>query len=127
MSSVFIVFAALAIIIACLGLLGLVSFSASQKTKEIGIRKVLGATATNIVVLITQDFTKLVLVAIALGIPVAYWMMSKWLHDFAYKTEIGVQPILISSLICVVIAFGTAGYQAVKAALIDPAKTLRNE
>jgi putative ABC transport system permease protein len=127
MSSVSIVFAALAIIIACLGLLGLVSFSASQKTKEIGIRKVLGATATNIVVLITQDFTKLVLVAIALGIPVAYWMMSKWLHDFAYKTEIGVQPILISSLICVVIAFGTAGYQAVKAALIDPAKTLRNE
>lgn len=127
MSSVFIVFAALAIIIACLGLLGLVSFSAAQKTKEIGIRKVLGATASNIVVLITQDFTKLVLIAIALGLPISYWMMSKWLHDFAYKTEIGAGPIVISSLICIVIALGTAGYQAVKAALVDPAKTLRNE
>jgi putative ABC transport system permease protein len=127
MGSVFIVFAALAIIIACLGLLGLVSFSAAQKTKEIGIRKVLGATASNIVVLITQDFTKLVLISIAIGIPVAYWMMTRWLSDFAYKTEIGVGPILVSSLLCIVIAFGTAGYQAVKAALIDPAKTLRNE
>jgi putative ABC transport system permease protein len=127
MSSIFIVFATLAIMIACLGLLGLVSFSASQKTKEIGIRKVLGATAANIVVLITQDFTKLVLIAIALGIPLSYWMMNKWLHDFAYKTEIGLAPVAISSSICVVIALGTAGYQAVKAALIDPARTLRNE
>jgi putative ABC transport system permease protein len=127
MGSVFIVFAALAIIIACLGLLGLVSFSAAQKTKEIGIRKVLGATASNIVVLITQDFTKLVLISIAIGIPVAYWMMTRWLSDFAYKTDIGVGPVLVSSLLCIVIAFGTAGYQAVKAALIDPAKTLRNE
>ena len=127
MGSVFIVFAALAIIIACLGLLGLVSFSAAQKTKEIGIRKVLGATASNIVILITQDFTKLVLISIAIGIPVAYWTMTRWLSDFAYKTEIGAGPILVSSLLCILIAFGTAGYQAVKAALIDPAKTLRNE
>jgi putative ABC transport system permease protein len=127
MSAIFVVFATLAIIIACLGLLGLVSFSAAQKTKEIGIRKVMGATAANIVILISQDFTKLVVIAIALGIPVSYWMMSKWLHDFAYKTEIGVGPVLISSLICIVIALGTAGYQAVKAALIDPAKTLRSE
>jgi putative ABC transport system permease protein len=127
MSAVFIVFATLAIIIACLGLLGLVSFSAAQKTKEIGIRKVMGATAANIVILISQDFTKLVVIAIALGIPISYWMMSKWLHDFAYKTDIGVGPVLISSIICIVIALGTAGYQAVKAALIDPAKTLRSE
>jgi putative ABC transport system permease protein len=127
MSAIFVVFATLAIIIACLGLLGLVSFSAAQKTKEIGIRKVMGATAANIVILISQDFTKLVVIAIALGIPISYWMMSKWLHDFAYKTEIGLGPVLISSLICIVIALGTAGYQAVKAALIDPAKTLRSE
>jgi putative ABC transport system permease protein len=127
MMTIFIVFATLAIIIACLGLLGLVSFSAAQKTKEIGIRKVLGATPSNIVILITRDFSRLVLVSIVLGIPVGYWMMTQWLSGFAYKTEIGVTPVLIASAICIVIALTTAGYQAVKAALIDPAKTLRNE
>jgi len=127
LSSVFIVFATLAIIIACLGLLGLVSFSASQKTKEIGIRKVLGATAPNIVLLITKDFTRLVVIAILMGIPVAYWIMYQWLGAFAYKTEMGIGPVVIASAICISIALSTAGYQAVKAALIDPAKTLRNE
>jgi putative ABC transport system permease protein len=124
---VFTIFATLAIVIACLGLLGLVAFSAAQKTKEIGIRKVLGATATNIVLLITSDFTKLVLVAIVLGIPASYWIMGMWLEDFAYRVDIGWWPILAASLICLCIAFGTAGFQAVKAALIDPAKTLRND
>ncbi|MBT1698824.1 ABC transporter permease [Fulvivirgaceae bacterium PWU4] len=127
MGTVFIIFATLAIIIACLGLLGLVSFSAAQKTKEIGIRKVLGATAGSIVVLITKDFTKLVLIAIALGLPLAYWAMSQWLDDFAYKTDIGIWPTVIASSICITIALGTAGYQAIKAALVDPARTLRNE
>ena len=120
-------FAILTIIIACLGLLGLVSFSAAQKTKEIGIRKVLGATGTNIVLLLTRDFTRLVFISIVLGLPVAYWMMSQWLNDFAYKTEIGLWPVLISSILCLIIAFGTASYQAIKAALINPADTLRNE
>jgi putative ABC transport system permease protein len=127
LGSVFVVFATLAIIIACLGLLGLVSFSAAQKTKEIGIRKVLGATASNIVVLITRDFTSLVFISIGIGLPVAYWIMSQWLGAFAYKTEIGILPLIAASMICVVIALGTAGYQAIKAAFIDPAKTLRNE
>jgi putative ABC transport system permease protein len=127
MGSIFIVFATLAIIIACLGLLGLVSFSAAQKTKEIGIRKVLGATPPAIVVLITKDFTRLIVFAIVLGLPLAYWMMSRWLSDFAYKTDIGFAPIVTASAICIVIALGTAGYQAMKASLIDPAKTLRNE
>jgi putative ABC transport system permease protein len=121
------VFSMLAIVIACLGLLGLVSFSAAQKAKEIGIRKVLGATASSIVLLITKDFTRLVVIALVIGFPVAYWIMEKWLSDFAYKTEIGLSPALISSLLCVIIAFGTASYQAVKAALINPADTLRNE
>jgi putative ABC transport system permease protein len=121
------VFALLAILIACLGLLGLVSFSAAQKTKEIGIRKVLGATASSIVLLITKDFTRLVIIAIVIGFPIAYWIMDKWLSDFAYKTEIGLSPVLWSSLLCVIVAFGTASYQAVKAALINPADTLRNE
>jgi putative ABC transport system permease protein len=126
-STIFIGFAALAIIIASLGLLGLVSFSAAQKTKEIGIRKVLGATAPSIVLLITKDFTRLILVAIVLGLPISYYLMSQWLNDFAYKTNIGFGPVLIASLLCIVIAFGTAGFQAIRAALIDPAETLRNE
>jgi putative ABC transport system permease protein len=127
MGNIFSVFATLAIIIACLGLLGLVSFSASQKTKEIGVRKVLGATATSIVLLIINEFTKPVIVAIVLGIPVAWWIMSKWLSDFAYKTDIGAQPILIAALVSIVVAFGTASFQAIKASMINPADTLRNE
>lgn len=127
MGSVFIVFATLAIIIACLGLFGLVSFTASQKTKEIGIRKVLGANPVSIVQLITKDFTTLVVIAILAGLPIAYWTMSKWLNDFAYKTDIGTGPVIIASAICIFIALGTAGFQAVKAAMLDPARTLRNE
>lgn len=127
MGSIFTVFATLAIFIACLGLLGLVSFSASQKTKEIGIRKVLGASATNIVVLITRDFTALVLIAMVVGIPSSYWIMTQWLSDFAYKTEIGLWPVLIASSGCIAIAFAIASYQALKAAFINPASTLRSE
>lgn len=127
MGKIITTFAFLAIIIACLGLLGLVSFSAAQKTKEIGIRKVLGATAHSIVLLITKDFTRLVIIAIVIGLPIAYWMMDQWLNDFAYKTDIGIWPILFSSFLCIIIAFGTAGYQAIKAAFINPAETLRNE
>jgi putative ABC transport system permease protein len=127
MGIIFIVFASLAICIACLGLLGLVSFSAAQKTKEIGIRKVLGASAPSIVILITRDFTKLVIIAIIIGIPLSYWAMNAWLSDFAYKISIGILPLAIASIICLIIAFGTAGVQAVKAALLDPAETLRNE
>jgi putative ABC transport system permease protein len=126
-SGIFIGFAALAIIIASLGLLGLVAFSAAQKTKEIGIRKVLGATAPGIVLLITRDFTRLVFIAMLIGLPLAYYLMSSWLDEFAYKTEIGIWPVLTASALCLVIAFGAAGYQAIRAALIDPAETLRNE
>jgi len=122
-----ITFAGLTVVIACLGLLGLVSFSAAQKTKEIGIRKVLGATAASIVLLITKDFTRLVLLAMIMGIPLAYWIMNQWLNDFAYKTDVGVWPVVTAALLCLVIAYGTAAFQAVKAALINPAETLRNE
>lgn len=120
-------FSFLTIVIACLGLLGLVSFSAAQKTKEIGVRKVLGATATNIVFLITKEFIKLVIISIAIGLPIAYWMMDQWLNDFAYKTNIGLTPIILSACIAVAIALATASYHAVKAALLNPANTLRNE
>jgi putative ABC transport system permease protein len=127
LGTLFTVFATLAIIIACSGLLGLVAFSAAQKTKEIGIRKVLGATPSNIVMLITRDFTTLVAVAICIGIPVSLLLMTRWLSGFAYHAPIGSLPFIIASVTCLVIAFGTAGAQALRAALIDPSKTLRNE
>ncbi|NJM26756.1 MAG: FtsX-like permease family protein [Bacteroidia bacterium] len=107
--------------------LGLVAFSAAQKTKEIGIRKVLGATEASIVILITREFVKLVLVAIVVGIPVAYFIMQAWLSDFAYRVDIGAANIALASLVCILIAFGTASFQAIKAAFINPAHTLRNE
>jgi len=127
MGTIFLVFATIAIVIACLGLLGLVSFSAAQKTREIGIRKVLGATAANIVMLITKDFTRLVLTAIVLGIPLSYWLMNEWLSDFAYKTEVGFVPLVAAAILSLFIALATAGYQAIRAALLDPVKTLRSE
>lgn len=127
LSSVFVVFATLAVVIACLGLLGLVAFSASQKSKEIGIRKVLGATASDVIWGITREFSWLVVAGIAAGLPVAYWMMSRWLQGFAYKTEIGAVPLITASVICILIALGSAGYHAVKASVVDPAEILRSE
>lgn len=120
-------FAVLTILIACLGLLGLVSFSAAQKTKEIGIRKVMGATPASIILLITRDFAKLIIIAFVFGIPLAYWMMNQWLDDFAYRTDIGVLPLIVAPVLCLVIAFGTSAYQAIHAAMINPANTLRSE
>ncbi len=128
MSSVCTAFASLAIVIACLGLLGLVAFAASQKTKEIGIRKVMGASAPGIVLLITKDFTILVLSAIVLGIPLSWYLMEQyWLVNFEYRTSIGVWPFVIAALGCLLVSFGTASYQAIKASMVDPARTLRNE
>jgi putative ABC transport system permease protein len=122
------VFAALTITIACLGLFGLVAFSASQKIKEIGIRKVMGASATSIVVLITKDYSKLVILALVIGLPSAYYLIDNlWLNDFAYKTTVGALPFVTAAVGCIVIAFGTASYQAIKASMIDPVNTLRNE
>lgn len=127
MSGVFIVFATLAIIIACMGLLGLVAFSAAQRTKEIGVRKVLGATTSSIILLITRDFTLLVIAAVGAGTPVAWWLMSEWLASFTYRVDLGFYPLAMAAAICLVIALASAGFQAVKAALLNPATTLRNE
>ncbi|HZY79390.1 MAG TPA: ABC transporter permease [Cyclobacteriaceae bacterium] len=128
MGSVCTAFAALAIVIACLGLLGLVAFAASQKTKEIGIRKVMGATAPGIVLLITRDFTILVIAAIVLGIPLSYYLMENyWLINFQYRTDIGVWPFVAAAIGCLLVSFGTASYQAIKASMVNPASTLRNE
>ena len=127
LGNLFTVFAGLAIFIACSGLLGLVSFSAAQKTKEIGIRKVLGATPSSIVYLITQDFTRLVIISVCIGIPVSIWLMQEWLSTFAYHASLGALPFIVAAVGCLLIAFGTAASQALKAALLDPSKTLRNE
>jgi putative ABC transport system permease protein len=122
------VFAGLAIVIACLGLLGLVSFAAMQKTKEISIRKVMGASASGIVMLITRDFTRLILIAILLAVPTAWYVMQNyWLTSFAYHAGIGISPFVIATAGCLVLAFATASYQAVKAALVNPAHSLRSE
>jgi putative ABC transport system permease protein len=122
------VFAGLAIIIACLGLLGLVSFAASQKTKEISIRKVLGATAAGMVLLITRDFTKLIFMAILIAVPLSWYVMENfWMTSFAYRAPIGVMPFVYTALGCLIVAFLTASYQAVKAAFVNPAQALRNE
>jgi putative ABC transport system permease protein len=128
MGKVTTVFSGLAILIACLGLLGLVAYAAAQKTKEIGIRKVLGATSPGIVALITKTYMKLVLIAIVIGVPTAYWVMDTlWLKSFVYRTSIGILPLALAALSCIFIAFATASFQAVKAAWVNPAKTLRSE
>ncbi|MEQ8359483.1 MAG: FtsX-like permease family protein [Cytophagales bacterium] len=127
MGNLFGVFVTLAIVIASLGLLGLVSFSATQKTKEIGIRKVLGATTSSIVLLITNEYTKLVLIATVIGVPVALYLVQLMLSNFAYTTSIGIVPIAVSAFACLAIALSTASYQALKAAFINPSDTLRSE
>jgi putative ABC transport system permease protein len=122
------VFASLAIIIACLGLLGLVAFSAAQKTKEIGIRKVMGATASNIVVIITKEYFTLIIISVVIGLPLANFLITKWfLSSFVYRTTVGLWPFVAATLSCILIAFLTASYQAAKAAFINPSETLRSE
>ncbi len=127
MGKLFGVFATLAIVIACLGLLGLVSFSATQKTKEIGIRKVMGANAGNIVLLITNEYIRLIIIAVFIAIPAALYGIDQLLGNFAYKTTVGPVLIILSVLGCMLIAFLTASYQAIKAAAINPTETLKNE
>lgn len=117
----------LAIFIACLGLFGLSAFTAEQKTKEIGVRKVLGASISGIVVLLSKQFTRLIIVAMVLASPLAYFMMDAWLNDFAYRIDINWWWFLISAVAALVIALLTVTFQSVKAALINPAKSLRCE
>lgn len=121
------VFSLLAIIIACLGLLGLVSFAARQKAKEIGIRKVLGATVVGIVGLLSRDFLKLVILAVVIATPIAWWAMDRWLEDFAYRIDIQWWMFAVAGLTAVAIALFTVSWQAVKAAVANPVDSLRDE
>ena len=117
----------LAIFIACLGLFGLATFTAEARTKEIGIRKVLGASMTQIVNLLSKDFLKLVILGIVIASPIAYWAMNKWLQDFAYRVEISWWIFALAGIVAIVIALLTVSYQSIKAALANPVKSLRTE
>jgi putative ABC transport system permease protein len=127
LSKIFSYFSILAIFIACLGLFGLASYTAEQRTKEIGIRKVLGATISGIVKLLTKEFSKWILVANIIAWPVAYFAMRKWLQGFAYRTSIEFYIFILSAVIALAIALMTVSYQALKAAKADPVKSLRYE
>lgn len=123
----FITFAAFAILIACLGLFGLVTYAAEQRTKEIGIRKVLGAPVGKIVVLLSGDFAKLVLIASLISFPVAGWAMSKWLQGFAYRVGIEWWVFVLAGIVAMAVALLTVSVQTVRAALANPVKSLKTE
>ncbi len=113
--------------IACLGLLGLATYTAEQRTKEIGIRKVLGADVQTIVLLLSNDFIKLVLIAIIIATPVSWYAMNKWLDGFAYKMEIHAWMFVLAGVIALSIAVFTISYQSIKSALMNPVNSLRSE
>ncbi len=124
---VFSIFAMLAIFIACLGLFGLAAFTAEQRTKEIGIRKVLGASITNIITMLSKEFLILVAIANLAAWPAAYFIMKNWLSDFAYKTELGADIFLLAGIAVLAIALLTVLYQAIKSAVANPVKSLKYE
>jgi len=124
---VFAIFSGFAIFIACLGLLGLSLFATMQRTKEIGVRKVLGASVTNIVVLLSKDFIRLVIIAFIIATPVAWYVMHNWLRDFAYRINISWWIFFAAGLLAVIIALGTISFQAIRAAIANPVKSLRTE
>ena len=123
----FITFAVFAIFIACLGLFGLVTYAAEQRIKEIGIRKVLGASVGEIVTMISKDFVKLVLIAFVIAFPVAWWVMNKWLQSFAYRINISWWVFALAGLLTIAIALITVSFQAIKAAIANPVNSLRSE
>ncbi|HVU54480.1 MAG TPA: FtsX-like permease family protein [Puia sp.] len=120
-------FAGIAIIISCLGLLGLASFTAQRRQREIGIRKVVGASVRSIVLLLSGDFLMLTGIALVIGFPVSWWMMTRWLHGFAYRIDVGAGVFFLTGGFVIVMTFLSIGLQSVRAALGNPAKTLRSE
>jgi ABC-type antimicrobial peptide transport system permease subunit len=127
LSQLYTIFAIIAIFISCLGLYGLVSFMAVQRTREVGIRKVLGATAANIVYLLSKEFSLLIIIAFAIAAPIAYYIMKGWLQDYSYRIELGIPVFLFAIIGSMIIAWFTVGYRAVKTALANPVKSLRTE
>ena len=127
LGTLMVTFTVIAVIIACLGLLGLISYIAERRTKEIGVRKVLGASISNIITLIVREFLVLVLVSSVIAIPVGFYFMKKWLEDFVYKTGLDFWVILVSASFTLIIAVFTVSFQAIKAAAANPVDSLRSE
>ncbi len=121
------VFAALAIIISCLGLFGLAAYTAERRTKEIGIRKVLGASVEGLASLLSKDFIKLVTTSCIIAFPVAWWIMQNWLQDYAYRIQISWWIFISAGVLAILIALLTVSFQAIKAAIANPVKSLRTE
>ncbi|GAB3704485.1 ABC transporter permease [Spirosoma flavus] len=124
---VLLTFTILAILIACLGLFGLAAFAAEQRTKEIGVRKVLGASVMSIVTMLSKDFLKLVCIALIIATPIAWYAMNQWLQDFAYRVNLDWWVFALAGLLAVIIALATVSFQSMKAALANPVKSLRSE
>jgi putative ABC transport system permease protein len=114
-------------VIGCLGLFGLTSFAAEQRTKEIGIRKVLGASVQGVVWMLVREFTKWVLLAVLIAWPVGYLVMNSWLQNFFYRINVGFDTLILAAVLALIIAIITVSYQAVKAALANPADSLKYE
>jgi putative ABC transport system permease protein len=127
LGTIFSVFTILAIVVACLGLFGLAAYTAAQRTKEIGIRKTMGASTFNLIRMLNMQYTKLVILAFLIGTPVSWYAMYKWLEAFAYKTDIGFWPFLLSGFAALLIAWVTVSYQSFRAAIANPVDSLRNE
>jgi ABC-type antimicrobial peptide transport system permease subunit len=127
LSMLYKIFAGIAIFISCLGLYGLVSFMAVQRTKEVGIRKVLGASAQNIVYLLSKEFTLLIIIAFVISAPVAYYIMHQWLQNYSYRIELGAPIFLLAIISSIIIAWITVGHRAIKTAMANPVKSLRTE
>jgi putative ABC transport system permease protein len=127
LSNLSVMFSVLTIFISCLGLFGLVMIAVSQRTKEIGVRKVLGASVSVITALLSKDFLTLVVIAIIFALPVSWWLMNKWLMDFAYRIGLSWWMFALAALLVVCIALATVSFQAIKAAIANPVKSLRNE
>jgi putative ABC transport system permease protein len=119
--------AALAIVLACLGLFGLAAFTTVQRTKEIGIRRVLGANPGSITLLVAKNFLTLVGIAILIAIPLAWWAGNKWLQDFAFRIPVQAYVFIATAIVTSLIAFCTVGYHAMRAALMNPVESLRTE
>jgi putative ABC transport system permease protein len=122
-----VIFTMLAIFISCLGLFGLVSYVAEQKKKEIGIRKVLGASISSVVKLLTKDFVILVFIAFIIASPIAYFFMQRWLEDFTYKIDIHWWVFALAGGFALIITLLTVGFQSIKSAIVNPVKSLRTE
>jgi ABC-type antimicrobial peptide transport system permease subunit len=126
-ATLFKIFAVLAIFISCLGLYGLVSFMAVQKTREVGVRKVLGASVSDIVFMFSKEFTILIGLAFLIAGPLGYFLMHRWLSDYYYHMPLGWEVFVAAVLSSVIVAWGAVGYKAVKAAMANPVKSLRTE